>query len=323
MKKLSLLLLMIITLSGVALAVESDYSDVVQVVVPPDPPVITVADIYKDQLYLEWLGEADYFIPLLNGSSYTSTVNNSTYITLQTSGDYEVRVKAVNAGGEAISEAVYMTVLLPPKNLKGTVDNNSVNLSWDADPFAEGYRVERSQDGKNYVLVAITSNNQFRNENLQYEQTYYYRVRSYKGTIISEASDPITVTTPKPNLPAKPILTYDVTKDYKVKFSWNYDKYVEEYELNINGAVYTLPASVQTYEYQAHEGDNLTVYLVAKNKYGQTQSDIINIQINKMLIEKAQAKQVLTYTGYTIAGLGSIFALGFALKALLVLVGFI
>jgi len=38
MKKLFLLLLVILTLSGVALAVESDYSDVVQVVVPPDPP---------------------------------------------------------------------------------------------------------------------------------------------------------------------------------------------------------------------------------------------------------------------------------------------
>jgi len=285
--------------------------------------VITVADIYKDQLYLEWSGEADYFIPLLNGSSYPSTVNNSTYITLQSSGDYEIRVKAVNSGGEAISEAVYMTVLLPPKGLNGTADDNNITLNWQADNFAEGYIIERSQDGNSFQVVGTTNTNQFQDTNLLYDQSYYYRVRSYKGSDISEPSDAVTITTPKPNYPGKPILTYEISKDYKIHFSWNYDKYVTQYDLVINNSVYTLPGSTQSYDYQAKEGDNLTVYLVAKNKYGQTKSDTLTIQINKMLLEKAQAKQVLTYTGYAVGGMGSLFALGFALKALLVLVGFI
>ena len=75
---------------------------------------------------------------------------------------------------------------------------NAVNLSW-LDPHGneDGFKIERSSDGVNYTVVATVAANTLsytHNVTVSVDSTYYYRLRSYKGTSYSDYSNVLTLT---------------------------------------------------------------------------------------------------------------------------------
>ena len=75
---------------------------------------------------------------------------------------------------------------------------NAVNLSW-LDPYGneDGFKIERSADGVTYSVVATVAANTLsytHSVTVSEDSTFYYRIRSYKGTSYSDYSNVLTLT---------------------------------------------------------------------------------------------------------------------------------
>ena len=99
---------------------------------------------------------------------------------------YSRRLRAVNGNGMSNATAVQtiFTLAQTPAGL-GFVDVNftDITLSWTANgnPSGTQYRLERSQDGVNYVIAVQTTGVTYQDTGLSEETTYYYRIRSLNG----------------------------------------------------------------------------------------------------------------------------------------------
>jgi hypothetical protein len=76
-------------------------------------------------------------------------------------------------------------------------NSTEVRLSW-LDPYGneDGFKLERSANGVNYSVVATLAANTLtytHTVSVEANSTYYYRVRSYKGTSYSDYSNVLTV----------------------------------------------------------------------------------------------------------------------------------
>jgi hypothetical protein len=77
---------------------------------------------------------------------------------------------------------------------------SGINLNWSDSSYGEdGFKIERKKDvGGMYAQVAITAANTtaYSDTGLDESTTYYYRIRSYKGTNNSDFSAETSATTP-------------------------------------------------------------------------------------------------------------------------------
>ena len=87
----------------------------------------------------------------------------------------------------------------PPSDLAATVlSPSSIALTWrDNSTFEEGFRIERSQNGVDFLAIATLANNvtMFIDSNLFADTRYDYRVRAFYGTNNSEYSSVTSATT--------------------------------------------------------------------------------------------------------------------------------
>lgn len=132
---------------------------------------------------------------------------------LSPNGSGEIVVTITRAGstpvsylnGMIIEELVSTSALLNPEHLYGEAqDRNSVMLSWtertSGEDITGGYEIQRATDSlfqQNVGIISLGANAAFyKDENLQPDTKYWYRVRAKKGSEYSDYSNKYTVVTP-------------------------------------------------------------------------------------------------------------------------------
>jgi fibronectin type 3 domain-containing protein len=114
---------------------------------------------------------------------------------------YYYRVVAVNAGGTAASdEVVATTSLSAPTGLSADAQSsNQIDLRWiDNSAVESGYKIEeKAGAGGTFREIAEVGPNvqRYSRTGLSVSTTYTYRVRAFKGNILSDYSDPVLVGT--------------------------------------------------------------------------------------------------------------------------------
>lgn len=91
--------------------------------------------------------------------------------------------------------------LAPSNAVAAPTSSTSINLSWDDNSGTEdGFRVERSSNGVNFVFVANTGVDviTFNDSGLSAQTTYYYRVHAFNTAGSSSWSNTAQATTPTP-----------------------------------------------------------------------------------------------------------------------------
>ncbi|WP_242856097.1 fibronectin type III domain-containing protein [Ruminiclostridium josui] len=132
-------------------------------------------------------------------------------------GEYKFSVSAWNEAGEsAKSEPVKVVVGLgAPQNLKGTVNKNTINLSWDPVDTASGYRLYRVSDGIQTTVLSI--DNKYTDNKVEYGKVYKYFVSAIKDGYEGAKSREITIAVP----PAAPSNLKAARAGEAVQLRWN------------------------------------------------------------------------------------------------------
>ena len=115
---------------------------------------------------------------------------------------YSWHVKAKNSVGESGWSSTWNFTVRPamPSNLSASpVSCNQINLSWnDNSASEEGYKLYRNGSLIATLGSGMTS---YQNTGLRGNTTYSYSVKAYRGSIESNASNTVTVTTPSCQTP--------------------------------------------------------------------------------------------------------------------------
>ena len=172
---------------------------------PPSPLSPPGGSIIEEgqSIILTWSATGDqYFGEIWGGPGGTLTFGwqneTSKNIGSQWAGYvYSWRVKARNAAGESgwSSVSTFVVRPAPPSNLTAQVVSCSqINLYWsDNSGSEEGYRIYRNGSAVGQVGMNVTA---FQNTGLSANTTYSYALRAYRGSIESNPSDTVTVSTP-------------------------------------------------------------------------------------------------------------------------------
>lgn len=121
------------------------------------------------------------------------------------------------------------------RNLKvDRSDYSSAVISWDEADNAQGYKIYRSQDDREYEYIGTVTSTTYTDKNLRTGKTYYYKVASRNGLKTSDI-DKGEKTTVTPSL-EKPELTVD-TSEGEIKLSISEVEGAIGYEIIRNGKV--------------------------------------------------------------------------------------
>jgi len=104
------------------------------------------------------------------------------------------KVFAINGNSISSSIESYICVLQAPINLQANAVGNSVVLTWDdATPYIDedGYSIERKYYGENYEIIGTVPDNEFIDNNIIVNTTYFYRIRGYIQDNFSKYTDEI------------------------------------------------------------------------------------------------------------------------------------
>jgi Zn-dependent metalloprotease len=182
---------------------------------PLAPSGLTATPVSSSRVNLAWLdnatNETGYKVERSSdGVSFTQisqlganvTSYASTSLDAGSTFYYRVRAYEGTVNNSEYSNVATATTLAPPaapSSLAATVVSPSrIDLAWtDNSGYEQGFRVERSTDGVNFVLLASPAANatSYSNTSLTAGTTYYYRVRAYDGSNNSAYSDVASATT--------------------------------------------------------------------------------------------------------------------------------
>lgn len=154
---------------------------------------------------------------------------------------YYVKAYAVDHDGEYYGREISFTtppvtvpVPLAPSDLVATaVSKNQINLSWsDKSDNEEGFKIERSPDGTNWVEIAVVGAGitSFQNTGLSAATEYFYRVRAFNPGGHSAFSNPANAATfadiPVPEAPTG--LAADAESTSQITINWTDNSSNEE-----------------------------------------------------------------------------------------------
>lgn len=214
---------------------------------------------------------ADYYDVQLSDNSYFSdlildttgvlteelTVNN-----LEPNTNYYWRVRAVNSAGASNWSSYYWfktQVPVPAAPLLESPEDGAQNLpvetnvSWNSAEFATHYRIEVDTSSE-FTAVAIdstveASTNSITLSNLNYGETYFWRVFASNATGESEASEIRSFSThqPEPNIPTLVSPANNATElDTTLTFSWNEAEYATAYHYQLSNEIEFMNLKVDT-----------------------------------------------------------------------------
>jgi YD repeat-containing protein len=179
---------------------------VTTVVMPaPATPTVVAGSLGADIFSLNWpsvTGAGNYSVDVSTSSAFDSGVTNmmSTTTTalltgLQQGTTYYCRVRAIGAGGpSAPSPSLTVTTLLnSPAGLTATaITSTSFKATWSPIAGATGYRIDVSTNNLfssgNVVTDQATASAEYNVSPLAPGTTYYYRVKTVRGSIVSPYS---------------------------------------------------------------------------------------------------------------------------------------
>ncbi|RYG19221.1 hypothetical protein EON82_21715, partial [bacterium] len=130
---------------------------------------------------------------------------------------------AANMGIRSVSVLIGVSTAGLPRNVKVVpLSTSSLRVSWFGADGATGYRVERSTDGTNgWTVVGELAASPFEDSGLASSTTYWYRVSSQVGAMVSGPSDVANGTTLTATpLPQTPFPLEAVCIDGVVRLSW-------------------------------------------------------------------------------------------------------
>jgi subtilisin-like proprotein convertase family protein len=194
----------------------SDYSNEVEITtqlqVPPAPSTITASNLENGNVLIQWSDNTDledgYILErsLNNNSNFSILaeleVNSFDYVdeSVQEETVYFYRVKGFNENGDGnySSEVEIETLIgLPnaPSNLEFELLNDStIRLSWSDNAENESsYRVQRSDNGNDYIIVAELEADSESYEEILNTGIYNYRILARNSRGNSNFSNEVTV----------------------------------------------------------------------------------------------------------------------------------
>jgi len=130
-------------------------------------------------------------VPYINNTYFNYNYNDAHYY-------YYYGNKGFSSNWD--DSGVEQCILKDINNLRGCrVSSSSINMSWDAVPYAAGYKIYRSTSATGtYSLYKTITTRSFTDTKLTANRTYYYKIRAYKivdgATIYSSLTPAIGVT---------------------------------------------------------------------------------------------------------------------------------
>ncbi len=212
---------------------------------PAAPSVLTASAVAYNQINLTWAdnaaNESNYHVERsLNGGTWSEIATLSANTVSFNSGGlsanttYYFRVRASNSAGYSgyanVAFATTPSAPTPPSppsapaNLTAVaISSSQINLAWsDLSSNEDGFRIERSTDGVNFVLAATLGANvaAYADTGRSSSTTYYYRVLAYNTGGVSAYSGVFGVTTPAAPLPAPSNLAASALSGGRIRLTW-------------------------------------------------------------------------------------------------------
>ncbi len=163
---------------------------------------------------------------------YTGTAVSFADTGLTPDTDYTYTLTAKNTRGTSTPASLTQRTLLPlptdPTNVNGIPNETSVELTWDAVPYAATYQVKRNE-----TVVYNGAATSFTDTNLTPDTDYHYEVVAINA---SGSSQPVaaTVHTLIP-IPARPDQLNATPESTKIRLSWSAVPYADSYKLTRDG----------------------------------------------------------------------------------------
>jgi fibronectin type 3 domain-containing protein len=306
----------------------SDPSNVAGVALPPSPPdnVQTNVDGKSVTLIWEASGNATAYIieRSADGISWEQITEQSELTYQETAPrwdtSYQYRVKSKNAEGliSVASDPVQVTTSsVPiPENLEASVTDNQITITWDEAPGISLYRIQRSDNSIFWDDLAEVEGTSYTDSDLEWEERYYYRIKSVDGDQESDYTAFIMAQTkPKP-VPVAPRLSYSVDNT-NIGLAWNTQNVpISGYRIYVNDELKDeIPGNVSKYSFAGESGKSYKVKVEVYNIYG-TASSTVTIKVGTFTTPGA-AKMVGDVTTNAVAvfgSLGGLLALSLAFK---------
>jgi|GEM_PF-5129004 len=210
--------------------------------------------------------------------SYESTglSSNSTH-------NYRIRIKNGQWSG-VITETTLSSpppVALVPQNIKTSVTENSIKISWDEVNVATEYEVE--VDG-NIIVVDVGTDESYEHMGLLSSSTYNYRVR-IKGGQWSGVITAVTLSSQSP-IGIIPQNIKSSTTGSSIQISWNEVDTTTEYEIEVDGTL-VLVGTKESYNHTGLKSNSTHKYRV-RIKGGQWSTVLIATTKKSSPIESPQ-----------------------------------
>lgn len=251
--------------------------------IPSKVQGVTVSNVTHNEAEVAWdfVEDAILYKIYLDNKLVGEAMNTTYKLTnLKSDTEYEVRVSAVNEGGEGpTSDPVSFTTLpLPvPSKVQGvTVENitaTSALISWDANPENEG--VLKYIVYLNNKKHGETTNAEYPLNNLQPATTYTVRIEAVNVYGAGPSSDPVEFTTleipPDPATQVRNVIIKSMTSTSAV-ISWTPNPTSEriiKYVVYVNGEKHGETESTEYVLEDLKEGEKYTVTVTAVNALGE------------------------------------------------------
>ena len=211
--------------------------------VPPAAPTNLSASVNQDSVNLSWdaVADAASYNVYSDGSLIASPTATTFTDNALADGTYLYEVSAVDDAGESTSKAsvsatVNNAVPAAPTNLSASVNQDTVNLSWNTVADATSYNVYRDSS-----LIASPTSNAFTDTALA-DGTYLYEVSAVDdiGESTSKTSVSATVNNAAPDAPTN--LTAIVDGD-SVDLSWDTVADATSYNVYRDGSLIASPTT--------------------------------------------------------------------------------